>query len=780
MSDAYARLFPLVFVGAALGVLLLEQASALRRQPVRIAGRWTSNLALLVIGSVLTGILLPAGVYAFAATRPPGLLSGSSLPFVLQIALALLVLDFCKYWEHRAFHAVPLFWRAHLVHHSDTDIDVTTTERHHPLEVAASTGTLIALIAALGLPATAVGIYLLTAAVASLAAHANLRLPAPIDRGLRALVVTPPVHAVHHSDARRETDSNFGTVLTIWDRLFGSYANPERARIPHFGLGYFHRAADARLGRVLLQPFLFRREFADLVRSDARETPPMVPAARALSPQAARALLAGALACALVVVAMGSTVADMAATWANTEAYQFGWLVVPMAVYVIGWYDRAPLALRPDLSGLPVGVVAATCWGAATLMNLDVGRQFALVLAVQGIAMSTFGWRAYRQRLPAFALLFLMIPAGDLLQPVLRVLTLKSIELFAILSQVPHRIDGFVVYIGANRYIVADECSGLAYVNLAAFLGYCFGLLLYRSFPRVIGMALAGAAAGFASNVLRVNAIVLTDWWRGSQMDLAAHGAFQWIGLLAALGVLFVLLRRLQGDRDDGDLDAGPLPPPRPAWRFAPVLAALPALVVAGAAGALQADDSIRSQSLPAASLPQIVSGWTRVELAPSRVEDVSGRVATLRATYTRDGRELRIVVVEALGPTVKLPASPPSSDEQVPPWREKATRAAVGCAHAGCVTFTHATWERDRGQRVREVYFAYTVGRLVTDSRLALRVAQGWDRLAGHGEHPRLIGLVSEGASLDVDEVAAWFFAVDGTLAAPRALLMRDPRPID
>jgi hypothetical protein len=168
------------------------------------------------------------------------------------------------------------------------------------------------------------------------------------------------------------------------------------------------------------------------------------------------------------------------------------------------------------------------------------------------------------------------------------------------------------------------------------------------------------------------------------------------------------------------------------------------------------------------ASLPQNLAGWTRIESSPVRSDDLQGRVATLQAIYARDGRELRIVVVEALGPAAKLPASPPSSDEPVPPWREKATRAAVGCAHAGCVTFTHATWERDRGQRVRDVYFAYAVGRLVTDSRLALRVAQGWDRLAGHGEHPRLIGFVSEGASLDVDEVAGWFFAVDATLAVP------------
>ena len=138
-----------------------------------------------------------------------------------------------------------------------------------------------------------------------------------------------------------------------------------------------------------------------------------------------------------------------------------------------------------------------------------------------------------------------MIPAGDVLLSPLRALTVDALALFATLAGLPHRVDGFVIFVGTHRYVVIDECAGLAYVTLASFLGYSFGLLLYRTFAKVVALALLGAALGIASNVFRVCAIVLIDWVRGSQMDLTAHGTWQWLGLLASLGALFYVLVRL-------------------------------------------------------------------------------------------------------------------------------------------------------------------------------------------------------------------------------------------
>src|SRR5690606_14618596 len=122
------------------------------------------------------------------------------------------------------------------------------------------------------------------------------------------------------------------------------------------------------------------------------------------------------------------------------------------------------------------------------------------VLMLQGIAMASLGWKCYWRLFPILALLFLAIPCGDLLQPLLRTLTVRSIELVAALAQLPYTIDGFVVHVGAQRYIVVDECAGLSYVTMAVFLSYSFGLLLYRSFFKVAALALFGGFIGILAN----------------------------------------------------------------------------------------------------------------------------------------------------------------------------------------------------------------------------------------------------------------------------------------
>jgi len=518
MTQEFEILYQLVFVGTAISLVLLERVRALQRQPVQIARRWTSNIGLFVIGNVVDTLVLPIGIYAFALHQAPGAVSRMGLPFAAELLLTFVLLDLWRYWEHRFFHRIPWLWRMHLVHHSDTHIDVTTSERHHPLEFILGTVIMMGLIAALGLPAAAVGFYLLAATVVALYSHANLRLDPSLDRLLRSVIVTPSQHAVHHSDLRAETDSNYGSVLTVWDRLFVTYVDPQDAKVPRFGLDYFRRPGDARLLRVLQQPFRFRQGLVDSPEPEAAVPEKVAPPLAAMIARGKEALLGGITGGILVCVAMWPTVLDMTTVWRTHEAYQYAWLVLPMVVYLLGWQQRSTgVAIRaqPDLTGIWVVIVAAACWGAASLTNIDVGRHFAFVLALQGVAMSTLGWKSYWKLFPTFGLLFLMVPSGDVLETPLRVLTVKAIELFAVVAHLPHSVEGFVIFIGANRYIVVDECSGLAFVTLGAFLGYSFGCLLYRSFFKIFLLAALGAFLGIVSNVVRVNAIVLIDWIRG-------------------------------------------------------------------------------------------------------------------------------------------------------------------------------------------------------------------------------------------------------------------------
>jgi sterol desaturase/sphingolipid hydroxylase (fatty acid hydroxylase superfamily) len=136
---------------------------------------------------------------------------------------AILLLDLAIYLQHLVFHAVPLLWRLHRVHHADLDFDVTTGTRFHPIEILLSMGIKFLIIVTLGPPVIAVLIFETLLNVTAMFNHSNITMPSQADRILRSALVTPDMHRVHHSIDRSETNSNFGFCFSFWDRLLGTY-----------------------------------------------------------------------------------------------------------------------------------------------------------------------------------------------------------------------------------------------------------------------------------------------------------------------------------------------------------------------------------------------------------------------------------------------------------------------------------------------------------------------------------------------------------------------------
>jgi sterol desaturase/sphingolipid hydroxylase (fatty acid hydroxylase superfamily) len=236
-----------------------ELAAPARRAEMPRLLRWSNNLGMVALDAALVRLLVPLSLSAFAASvqaRGWGMFALTPLPGWAEAVLALVLLDLAIWAQHRAFHHVPLLWRLHRVHHSDPDIDASTGLRFHPVEILLSVGCKMAVIAALGAPPGAVLAFEVILNGLSLFNHANIRLPARVDRLLRLVVVTPDMHRVHHSEIRAETDSNFGFNLPWWDRLFGTYR--DQPALGHQGMtpgiGAFRSARDLWLDRLLLQP----------------------------------------------------------------------------------------------------------------------------------------------------------------------------------------------------------------------------------------------------------------------------------------------------------------------------------------------------------------------------------------------------------------------------------------------------------------------------------------------------------------------------------------------
>ena len=753
MADEFTPFYQIVFFSTFALLILLERVGSLQREWVPINGRWTTNIGLLIIAAVVGSFAALVATHSIARAPVPGFLSHHYMPLGAEIALTVLLVDLWRYWEHRFFHWTPMLWRVHLVHHSDTQLDVTTAERHHPLEVLLSTAVMTALILAFGLSTAGMGLYLLVATVVAFSSHANLRLPESFDRILRCLIVTPRVHAVHHSDLKAETNGNYGAVFTVWDRLFGSYVDPKNAKIPHFGLEYFHKESDTGLRRVLQQPFLYR---AGMVYPNRESGPHVVPSRPAALSQSWRSASLGGLAgCVLTALVLWHTALDVVTIWTNNEAYQYAWLVVPVVVYLLAWERRKEtLAFdpQPGYWGVCLAASAAVIWVVAALLNIDVGRHFALVLIVHAVALSTLGWYSYRRLFPIFALLFFAIPASDLLQPLLRTATVKSIELFAGIAQLPHAINGFAVVIGSHRYIVVEACSGLSYVTLAAFLSYTFGLLLYRSLWKTVGLTVLGAFLGVLTNAVRVNSIILIDWIQGSQMELSTHGGIQWMALLLTLGLLFVLLSRLEPDWHA--LKPLTASPPKLKHQLAPVFAGLVVVLIVGSSLALAATAPETSRVGRPLAVPQHIRGWELTSVGAKWVADAHHDRESLNLVYQRDGQDIHILIVQTLSSNAKL-TTPRIGGDDSKPWHEAKTNTKMVCVDSVCQPLLHTVW-LGKGQDQRHVFYNFGIGRFATDSQLSLRAAHGWHRLTGSGRKPSLIALTFPDAAPELNEVAA------------------------
>jgi len=277
MDEALLASEPAIRLGVFLGLfaaLALWEAVAPRRRRSHGRGlRWPNNLGIVVVDTVALRILFPTaavGMALLAEQRGWGLMNALAAPAWIAVPVSVLLLDLAIYLQHVAFHAVPVLWRLHRMHHADLDIDVTTGLRFHPIEIVLSMGIKLAVVAALGAPALAVLVFEMLLNATSMFNHANLRLPPTMDRALRWILVTPDMHRVHHSVVVAETNSNYGFSLPWWDRLFGTYRDQPTAGHDGMTIGIerFRTARDLWLDRMLLQPF---RGDEDTRPADAQE-----------------------------------------------------------------------------------------------------------------------------------------------------------------------------------------------------------------------------------------------------------------------------------------------------------------------------------------------------------------------------------------------------------------------------------------------------------------------------------------------------------------------------
>lgn len=253
-----------VFGALALSLFLMERLIPLRRVKRPLLGRLTVNLSFAAVAFVTVSLTVrPAAeaILGWSGQSGFGLANLAAIPPTVRPLLAFLLMDLTFYWWHRANHRIPLLWRFHNVHHLDPDLDVSTAFRFHFGELAFSS---VFRVAQIGLIGPSLSTYLLYEAAfqsGTLFHHSNLRLPIRSERLLARLMVTPRMHGIHHSQVPQETNSNYSTIFSSWDRLHRSL----RLNIPQdeitIGIPGYAEDRDNSLGSALLAPFRTQRDY---------------------------------------------------------------------------------------------------------------------------------------------------------------------------------------------------------------------------------------------------------------------------------------------------------------------------------------------------------------------------------------------------------------------------------------------------------------------------------------------------------------------------------------
>ncbi len=241
-----------VFLGVFVLMAVLEALLPAREAVLSRKTRWLGNLSMVVMGALVSRILLPAtlvGVSLWAQQKGIGVFnvlldavpadasssnqllnsgeplnnSSTYLVHIAIVTLSVLLLDMLIYWQHRLFHTVPMLWRFHKMHHADSHVDTTTGLRFHPVEIAMSLGIKAAAVVMLGVPAIAIVIFEVALNGFALFNHANIRLPQKWDDRIGLVLITQRLHRIHHSQAKNESNSNYGFSVSWWDRLFNSF-----------------------------------------------------------------------------------------------------------------------------------------------------------------------------------------------------------------------------------------------------------------------------------------------------------------------------------------------------------------------------------------------------------------------------------------------------------------------------------------------------------------------------------------------------------------------------
>lgn len=220
--------------------------------------RWFNNILILLFNTIIVSLIKFFPIALLSVIPSVGLLYYLKLHTIIELVFCLCILDLGIYFQHRLFHKFDLLWKLHRMHHTDRDLDFSSALRFHPFEIILSMAIKLTLSWLLGITAGTLALFEILINIFAIFNHSNIYIPLTIDRLLRRVIITPDMHRIHHSVYRDECNSNYGTILSLWDYLFKSYVKEPLNGHIHMKLGVpgYRDKKYQKINWMLITPFI--------------------------------------------------------------------------------------------------------------------------------------------------------------------------------------------------------------------------------------------------------------------------------------------------------------------------------------------------------------------------------------------------------------------------------------------------------------------------------------------------------------------------------------------
>jgi sterol desaturase/sphingolipid hydroxylase (fatty acid hydroxylase superfamily) len=257
--DFFKANIPVLLLGTMFVFMLtLETFFPLRQFKISRIKRIFRNLSLAVLGLIILKVLFYSTLVAistYVEKNNWGLLGLLEIANPLEKILAIILLDYTLYWWHVLNHKVKFFWRFHLVHHTDMEMDVSTASRFHFGELILSVGYRIGQIIVIGVDPITLIVFESTVTLAAQFHHSNIRLPLKLESSINKIFVTPRMHTIHHSLVLNETNSNYSAIFSLWDRLGKSIHLNVPQELIRIGVPNYQEGEKVAFFKLIIMPF---------------------------------------------------------------------------------------------------------------------------------------------------------------------------------------------------------------------------------------------------------------------------------------------------------------------------------------------------------------------------------------------------------------------------------------------------------------------------------------------------------------------------------------------